>query len=106
MFVAYEVALESVRLIRPLIDRIAARNAALAGQLRRAASGMPLSLAEGRRRRGGDRTYHYRVGAGSAAEALAALDVADAWGYTAPAEAAAARAALDRLLGLLWQLTK
>jgi len=67
---------------------------------------MPHNIAEGRRRRGGDRTYLYRVASGSAAEALAALDVALAWGYLEAEPLAEARAIIDRLIGLLWPLTK
>jgi four helix bundle protein len=106
MFIAYEVSLEAVSCLRRIVDRIAARDASLADQLRRCGSSMPHNLAEGRRRRGKDRTYLYRCASGSAAEALAALDVAIAWGYCEPEPLAEARAVLDRLLGLLWPLTK
>jgi len=106
MFVAYEISLDLIRQLRPIVALIAARDPSLADQLRRAASSVPLNLAEGRRRCGRDRTYHYRIAAGSAAEALAALDVALAWQLADEAPLATARATADRVLGLLWPLTR
>jgi len=105
-FIAYDVSLDAIRCLRSVIARIAAHDADLATQLRRASTSTPLNLAEGRRRRGRDRTFHYRVAAGSAAESLAALDVAVAAGYLDAAEADAARGHLDRVVALLWPLAK
>ena len=105
-FVAYDVSLDALRALRPLLERVAARDAALAEQLRKAAASVPLNLAEGRRRRGRDRTHSFRVAAGSAAESLAALDVADALGYVDAADAVVARAHLDRVLALTWPLVR
>jgi four helix bundle protein len=106
MFIAYEVALDAIRSLRTVVAAIAARDPALADQLRRAASGVPLQLAEGRRRKGADRTNRYRYASGSAAEAIAALDTALAWQLADEAALAEARAKLDRVVGLLWPLTK
>jgi four helix bundle protein len=107
-FIAYQVSLEAVRLLKPIIAAVRRHDAKLAEQLRESGSSAPLNLAEGRRRRGGDRTYHYRVAAGSTAEARATIDVAEALGYLdgQAAEAAAAWAALDRVLALTWPLVK
>lgn len=106
MFIAYEVALDAVRCLRPIADRIALHSAAEAAQLRDAAGSIVRNLAEGRRRRGRDRTHLFRVAAGSAAECLASIDVAVAWGWLDAPFVAEARAHLDRELGLLWPLTK
>jgi four helix bundle protein len=103
---AYQVSLDAIRCLGRVVSQIAARDVALADQLRRAASSVPLNLAEGRRRRGADRTRFYRIAAGSAAEAVAALDVAIAWGHADAAALAEARAALDRVLALTWPLVK
>src|SRR5688572_20279238 len=103
-FIAYDVSLEAIRQLRAPLAAIAARDASLAEQLRKAAASVPLNLREGRSRRGRDRTHLFRVAAGSAGEALAALDVAAAFGYLD--DAPAARAALDRVLALLWPLTR
>ena len=106
MFIAYEVSLDLIRQLRPIVTLIAARDPSLADQLQRAASSASLNLAEGRHRRGADRTRFFRIGAGSAAEARAALDVALAWQLADDAPLVQARATADRVLGLLWPLTR
>jgi len=106
MFVAYENAIECIRLVKPLVALIAKHDANLADQLTRAASSVPLHVREGAKRSGRDPARLYRYAAGSAGESLACLDVALAWGWLAPAQCAAARAAFDRELALLHGLTK
>ena len=105
MFIAYEVALAAIRLLRAVVAAIAARDPSLADQLRRAASSVPLNLSEGRQRAGKDRRHLWRVAAGSAAETGEALHVAVAWGYCDAAAATEALATLDRLRAVLWRLT-
>ncbi len=78
----------------------------LAQQLRRAARSIALNLGEGSRRRGKDRTYHYRVAAGSANEVRVALELAKAWGETNDAQCAPCLETLDKLLAMLWRLTE
>ena len=104
-FDAYDFAVDLVRLVRPLVARVATFDAALADQLRRAATSAPLNLAEGRRRVGRDRLHLWRVAAGSVAEVRAALDVAAAWGYLDGADSAPAVALCDRLGAITWRLT-
>ena len=106
MFIAYQVSLEAIRTLRPLIPKIAARDRALASQLQEAATSVPLTLAEGSRRHGRDATQHYRIAAGSAGESIAALETAVAWGYLEPHETAAAAGHLDRVLALTWPLRR
>jgi four helix bundle protein len=104
MFIAYDVSLELVRSLREVVPRIARHDCELAKQLTSAANSIVLNLGEGRRRRGGDPRRFYGYAHGSASEVRAALDLADAWGWSG--DAAIARRALDRLLGLLWGLTR
>src|SRR5262245_21560412 len=106
MFLAYTVALDAVRLLQPLIVAVRRGDADLADQLSRASASVPLNLAEGRARRGGDRTYHFRIARGSACESRAALDVAVARDLVAEAAARPAWLALDRVSRLVWPLTK
>lgn len=47
----------------------------LKDQANRAATSVPLNIAEGLQRHGKDRSYHYSVAAGSAAELSAILDL-------------------------------
>ncbi|MFO0581716.1 MAG: four helix bundle protein [Anaeromyxobacter sp.] len=104
-FIAYDVSLSIVSSLRELRVAIARRDSSLADQLSRAASSIPLNLAEGNRRVGKDRLHSFRIAAGSADEVRASLHVALAWGYVAPGDADPALRACDRLLGMLWRLT-
>jgi four helix bundle protein len=102
-FVAYDVALQLIRELRSIVESLREQNRDLADQITRAGSSVLLNLGEGNRRRGGDRRRFFDYAHGSASEVRTALDTADAWGWVV--EASAARATLDRLLGLLWGLT-
>ena len=101
-FVALEVALEMIRQLRAPLVVIKTHDADLARQIRRAASSVPLNIAEGNRRAGRDRAHAFRVALGSADEVMAGLRVAEAWGYLTSDEAVAET--LDRLMGILWGL--
>ena len=63
MFDALNVALALISLLRRILAKIAAKDPDLARQIRKAASSIPLNLAEGRERAGRDRVHHYRIGA-------------------------------------------
>jgi four helix bundle protein len=104
-FDAYDIALEIVAAVAPLVDRIRRRDPDLGRQLRRALSSIPLNLAEGRRRQGKDRQYHYTIAAGSTDEVAAALDVAVACGWLEGRASTPALNLLDRELAMLWRLT-
>ena len=77
----YSVAIETVRNLRPLIDRIKTRDSNLADQLRRAATSIPLNVHEGAYSLGGNSRARFYTALGSAAEVRACLDVAEALGY-------------------------
>jgi len=103
MLVAYQVALEVIVELRNVVEQIKIYDVDVAKQLRRAASNTVHNLAEGQRKHGGDKRHAYEIAHGEAREVLGALDVAAAWGWKI--DDAAARAKLDRLLGLCWGLT-
>ena len=103
MFIAYEVAVELVDSLRPIVPLIERNDRDLADQLRRAASSVVLNLAEGQRSAKGNKHKHYAIAHGSANEVKAALELARAWGWLEDADRS--RAVLDRLLALLWRLT-
>src|SRR4051812_14064757 len=105
MFITYEVSLEAIRTLRPLVERIQREDRDLADQIRRAASSVALNLAEGQRLTKGNRPKHYAIAHGSANEVRAAVQTALAWGWVEPATATDSLAVLDRLLALLWSLT-
>ena len=54
----------------------------------------------------GNRRARFHTAAGSAGETLAAVRVAVAWGIVARADGEAAAALLDRILPMLWKLTR
>jgi four helix bundle protein len=56
-FETYDVALEFVRSLRPLIEKIGRHSRKLKDQLVDASSSVPMNVAEGRRRVGGDRLH-------------------------------------------------
>jgi four helix bundle protein len=104
MLVAYDIALDLVRALRPVVAQLRKYSVDAADQVERAASSIVLNLAEGERRNGRDPRRFWDMAHGSAGEICGALDLAEAWGWQV--ESAQARALLDRELGLLWGLTR
>ncbi len=104
MLIAYDVALELVRALRPVVAKLRTYSADAADQVERAATSIVLNLAEGSRRRGRDPRRFFDMAHGRAGEIRGALDVAEAWGWQI--DSADAHALLDRELGLLWGLTR
>jgi four helix bundle protein len=103
MLIAYEVALEVIRSLRPVVEKMKTLNGDCAKQLQRAASNTVHNLGEGQRRRGGDKRHAYEIAHSEAREVLASLDLAEAWGWVLPDREV--RQKLDRLLALCWGLT-
>lgn len=79
-FEVFEVSLELIAALRPVADQLLKQDCDLVAQLKRSASSISLNISKGSQRSGRDRVHHYRIAAGSAAETLAALKVAQAWG--------------------------
>jgi four helix bundle protein len=95
MLVAYAVAIELVKQLRPIVEQIKMHDAHLADQLKRAATNTVANLAEGQRRAAGNKRRAYENAHGEAREMLGCLDCALAWGYAT--DDGAARRTLDRL---------
>ena len=104
MLVAYTVALDLIRALRPVVAQLRQYSPESADQVERAASSIAYNLAEGSRRNGRDPKRFFDMAHGSAGEIRGALDVADAWGWHVESEQA--RALLDRELALLFGLTR
>src|SRR5262249_25111033 len=102
MFITYEVSLQVIQSLRPLLPRIEQHDRDLADQIKRAASSVVLNLAEGQRLTKGNRPKHFTIAHGSANEVRAALQTALAWGWIE--DASQQLAVVDRLLALLWRL--
>jgi len=105
-FHAHDIALEWAAALGPALRRIAQRDPNLGRQMRRAVASVPLNLAEGACRAGKDRMHHYRIAAGSAAEAQSGLRLALGWGHLEAGELGSAEALADRLRAMLWRLTQ
>ncbi len=103
MLIAYEVALDLIRALRPIVEQVRIHNNECAQQLHDAASNTVHNLGEGQRKRDGNKRLAYERAHGEAREVLAALDVAAAWGWCI--DDREARVKLDRLLALCWGLT-
>jgi four helix bundle protein len=103
-FLALEVALEAVRLLRGVLVQIKQHDPDLERQARKAANSMVLNLTEGNRRKGKDRFHLFSVSAGSADEVCKALRLAEAWGYLSTQSTAPTLAVLDRFLAIVYRL--
>ena len=104
--IAQTVALEMIGDIRPLIERISRHDRSLANQVRRSASSVALNIGEASYSRGGNQTARFQDAMGSANETRAALKIAQAWGYIGGKAVSEVDAQLDRVIGLLWGLTR
>lgn len=102
---AYDLALQMLRHIKPIIDKVARHDRNLADHMQRSAQQSFLNLAEARSARGRNEVAKFTNALCEAREARAAVDAAIAWGYVTEQEAKLADADLDRLGGLLWGLT-
>ena len=100
MLIAYEVAIELIRELRPLVEQIRKHDNNLAKQLVDAMNSTTQNLAEGEVHRGGNKRAKFDIAHGEANEVKASLDLAVAWGYAS--DDSAARAKLRRLLALCW----
>ena len=101
----YEVLMVLVREVRPLLERLAARDANLGDQCRRALSSAPLNVAEGCYSQGRIRLARYHTAMGSLREVLACLEVGEALGYLEPLDAGV-RGRFDHVLGTLVNIVK
>lgn len=106
---AFQVADLSVELIEalvPLMSRIKQRDKSLADQLARAASSISLNCAEAEFSDPGNRRARLFTAAGSAGETRMALRLAVAWRFVPAAEAERARALVERVVAILWKMTR
>jgi four helix bundle protein len=77
----YEMMIDVMKGLRPVVTQIEEHDRDLARQLRRASSSVALNISEGSGSNGGTRRERYRNALGSARETGACLDVAMACGY-------------------------
>jgi four helix bundle protein len=101
-----EISLQLIESLRPVARRIKRQDRSLADQLVRAASSVALNVAEADYSDAGNKRARLFTAAGSANETRAALRVAVAWGYCELKQAEAAHALVDRVIAMLWKLTR
>lgn len=101
----YPVVLGVIRQLRPVMAVIDRKDRDLGRQLRRCSASVGQNLAEGMYSRGRNRAAKYHVALGSAREMLACLELAEAFGYTAPIDESM-RATFNQLIGTLVRLVE
>jgi four helix bundle protein len=99
----YEVILELVEGLQPVLRQVEKRDRDLGRQLRRASCSMALNVAEGMYSRGQNRTARYHSALGSARETLACVELAQRCRFiAAPSEPLRNR--LNQVVGTLVRL--
>ncbi|TKD03836.1 four helix bundle protein [Polyangium fumosum] len=101
----YDVAIEMLRTLRPVIERVGTKDPNLGDQLRRAATSIALNLNEGAYSQGRNERARWYTAMGSAAEVRACLEVAEALGYIEKADENLLDT-LDRIVATLHRLTR
>ncbi len=99
----YDVLLQVVRDVRPLIGELERKDPDLARQCRRALMSAPLNVAEGSYSRGRNRVARYHTALGSLREVVACFEVAAAFGYMAELDPRV-RDRMDHCIGTLVRL--
>ena len=98
----YSVALQLVREVMPLVDRLREVDADLARQTRRSAMSVAQRMAEGMHSRGGNRPAHYQGAAASAKETEASLELAVAAGYVHADDVRGVQRLCARVSACMW----
>jgi four helix bundle protein len=100
MLRVYDVSLEVIAELRPVLLRIERCDRDLARQLRRASTSVPLNIAEGAYAHGGHRRERYQTACSSMRESLACCDAAESAGY-GPQLPDGTRAKMRQVIGTL-----
>lgn len=105
-FQASELSIQLVEALAPLMPRIKQRDKSLADQLSRAASSISLNCGEAEFSDPGNKRARLFTAAGSAGETRNALRLAVAWRIVRPGDADSAMRLLERILAILWKMTR
>ena len=104
-FDLYDVALNLIAALRPIVERLRQRDRDQALQIKKAANSILANVGEGSRRQGRDRLQHWNIAAGSAGEVRVQIEASIAWGDLEPDLTKTALDLLDRTLAMLWRMT-
>jgi len=102
----YRCAVEFLGCSAALCELVPKGYGSLIDQLRRAALSVPLNIAEGSGRVGGDAGRLYAIARGSALECAAILDAMETVGVPNPEKLAKPRELLDRIVAMLTVLLR
>ena len=102
-FKLFELVVELITWLRPVVERVAKHDRGLADQLRRAASAAGALSREGSYARGGNRVAKLHQAMSEADEVRAHLRIAEAWGYVRVDARVWDR--LDHVVATLWKIT-
>jgi len=101
----YGVAIDVVRKVQPILERVAKKDATLADHLRRAVTSVPLNLSEVEYSYGGNVRARFHTALGSAAEVRTCLELAEALGYVRSMDAGL-RDKIDRIIATVCRLAR
>ena len=103
-FRVLDTSYELISALVPVVTAVGRHDRSLRDQLRRAATSIPLNLAEGFGLEGGNKKQRFLTALGSAREVSAILEVARRWHYVADADAAVVARLLDSVAAMTYRL--
>jgi len=103
MLKIHSVAIQRCAEVAPIASQVAAKDAALADQMRRVMASVALNISEGSGSQGKNRNARHFNALGSAREVGTALEVAVAFGYVSSVDAALVRK-LDEIRAVLYRV--
>ena len=103
-FIVYDLALQMLKRLKPVIEQVRRYDRSLADQMQRAGRSVFLNIAEGQSARGKNELARFNTALAESREIRAALKVAVAWGYVAEAAITVVDDNLDEVAAILWTL--
>ncbi len=103
-FIVYDLTLQMLCKLKPLVEQVRRQDRSLADQMQRAGQSTFLNIAEGQSARGKNEAAKLQVALSECREARAALKLSVAWGYLREAASAGADDDLDQISAILWTL--
>lgn len=104
MLDAGAVATQFASLLLCKLGKVPAAYRDLADQARRAATSIPLNIAEASGRTGKDRSHHFRIAYGSAQESAVAIQLLRSVGVVSSDDEALLLGLIDRVRAMCWKL--
>ena len=102
----YEIAIAMVKSVCALSRKVQQFDPDLARQMRKAATSVPLNMAEGWHAVAGNRIVRFQTAMTESRETIACLDTSVAVGYLSDAEVAVDLDRLDHIVAVMWKLAR